>query len=628
MDGYLPLNALHDGATRDRLFGDRTARWLTVLGRMRPDVDIAEAQAAAAVAARQMERQYPDANAGIGVRVIPEPRARPEPAGLMGDAERSDRPAEVLLLSLAALVLLLACVNVANLLFVRATARQRELAVRAAVGASRGRLVRQALAETAALALLGAAAGLVLGTLASRALERAIALPAYFSVSLDFGLHWRVFAYTFIAATVTVILCGIWPARRASSAHAGAALRDGGRQTSGGPAHQRLRSLLAAGQIAGSFVLLIVAALFVRDLRRTAQLDLGFEPDGLVNVWMDPQWAGYDEPRTEHFYEDLERRVRALPGVESVSMAFSIPMGYYRSSNAVSVDGRLPPPGEQPPGVSRNYVGVSYFDTMQIPIVSGRAFSAADDEHAPAVAIINEAMARRFWPNQEPVGSRFRGDGPGSPWLEVVGVARDSKYVTLWEDPQPYFYKPLAQQYVSMRWLHVRSALAPERLRASIEEEIRAAGPDVPTDVQTMEQVLSGYGGFMIMRIAVIQAGAMGLLGLFLAIVGIYGVISYGAVRRTKEIGVRVALGARPADVRRLVIGQGAFLIAGGLLAGFGAAVGVSRLLAGIVGMADATDPWVFTLVTLLLATTALVASYLPARQALRVPPTVALRQE
>jgi predicted permease len=390
-----------------------------------------------------------------------------------------------------------------------------------------------------------------------------------------------------------------------------------------------VRTLLVAGQIAGSLVLLIVAALFARDLRRAGRLDLGFEPARLLNAVMDPQWAGYDTSRTNAFYDELERRVARLPGVDGVGMAFSVPLGYYGASGPVHVDDRPTKPDEQPPTLLRNIVGPSYFETMRMPLVRGRAFAAADAADAAPVAIINETMADLFWPGEDPIGRQFRVDAPGNVPVQIVGVARDSRYSTLWESPQPYFYLPLSQWHTSMRALQVRSSTAPEAMAAAIRNEVQALGPDVPIiDVRTMEDTIGGFGGLMLLRIGATQATAMGLLGLLLAVIGVYGVTSYATSRRIREIGIRMALGAAPGDVLRLVMRQGAMLIAAGVAAGLAAALGVSRVLSVVLRMEDAVDPLVFAGVTLLLAATALGACGLPARRALRVAPTVALRHE
>jgi predicted permease len=304
-------------------------------------------------------------------------------------------------------------------------------------------------------------------------------------------------------------------------------------------------------------------------------------------------------------------------------------MGYYWDARPVFVDGRRTPPDEQPPSVPCNYVGSTYFETMRIPIARGRAFGDADQAHTPLVAVINETMAERFWPNQDPIGRHFRSDSSDAPPLEVVGVAHDAKYISIFEQPQAYFYVPLTQHHTSMQVLHVRSTVPPDLLRPQLEREIHAAGADVPiVDAQTMENALMGFGGLMLVRLAAIQAGAMGALGLLLAVIGVYGVASYGAAQRTREIGIRMALGAASRDVLRLILGQGAVTVAVGVISGLLGAVGVGYALARAIQMKNAIDLILFATVSVLMAFVALAACYLPARRAMRVSPTVALRHE
>ena len=618
IDGYLTLNSVRaDAEWSRRMLSDRTARWLTVLGRLKPGIALEEAQASMTLAAQRLEREYPD-DRGIGIRVVPEPWARPDPAGLLGESGRSDRAAGLLLIALAALVLALACVNVANLLLVRSLGRQREMAVRAALGASRGRLVRQAITETMVLSLLGAGAGLLLGRVASLTFERSLYLSPDLSLSLNFGIDWRVFAYALSAAVITGIVMAIWPVIRAFRSGTTVPLHDGARGSSG-PARQRLRALLVCGQVGGSLVLLIVAALFVRDLRGTERFEIGFDVDRLLNVRMDPSWAGYDAPRTETFYRDLERRVSSLPGVEAVSLAFSVPLGYYWSAAPVFVDGSPRDPTEPAPMIPRNFVGPRYFTTLRLPIVRGRAFEEYDDSQSSRVAIVNETMATRFWPAADAIGKTFRADAADAPPLRVVGVVKDSKVVTLWEPPTPQFYTPLAQTPTTMRVLQVRSSTPPDRLGPLIRREIQNLGPEVPiADLQTMKQALGTAGGYMLLRLAAIQAGAMGLLGLLLAVVGVYGVTSYGAAQRTHEVGIRMALGAASHEVLALILRQGVLVVAGGIIVGLAGAVAATRVLASVLGMKRAGDPLVFVSMTLLLSLVALAACVLPAHRATR----------
>lgn len=621
LEGYMPLNAYRYG---DDLFTSRNRRALTVLGRMKPGVSLREAQSSIDVLARRIEQQYPATDKGISVRVIPEPDSRPTPASTL-----IQHSPEALLLILAAVVLALGCMNVANLLLVRGTIRQRELAIRAALGCGRGRLIRQALTESLLLAMLGVVGGLILGKWGSDAFASSIDLATDLPTRLDFSFDWEVFAYALGAAVATGIMIGLWPAYRASQTDAAAALHDGARGASGGPGRQRVRSALVIGQVAGSLMLLIVAGLFVRSLRNAQNLDVGFNPDHLLNARIDPEWAGYSEQRTKDFFRELQRRVSAIPGVQSASLAFSVPLGYYNNAQLVYIEGRPVDPGAQSLVIGANFVDASYFDTMRIRIVRGRAFTESDDEHAPRAAIVNQTMAARYWPGQDPIGKRFHTATPDSPLWQVVGVAQDGKYVAVYESQIPYVYLPLAQSYSSLRVLHVRSLVPPEQLSARVEREIHALDADMPiADLQTMHRALSGLGGFLIFRLGAIQAAAMGALGLILAVVGVYGVVSYGAAQRTREIGIRVAMGAKPTDVLRLVLQQGVALVAAGIMIGLALTLALTRILKRAILLASATDPLTFAGITLLLTAVALGACYLPAWRAMRVDPMNALRHE
>jgi predicted permease len=623
-EGYAPLSNLN----RKELFTDRDRRALTTFARLKPGVSIREAQSAMEVLGSRFEQQYPVSDKGITFHVIPETDARPVPLSSVAESFPLIRG---FMLLLAAVVLALACMNVANLLLVRATIRQRELAIRAALGSGRARLIRQALTESLLLAALGAVGGLIVGKWWSDGFAGSIDLATDLPTLLDFSFDWRVFTYALAASVVTGLLIGIWPALRASRTDAGAALHDGSRGDTGGPGRQRVRSLLVIGQVAGSLVLLIIAGLFIRTLQQAQYLKLGFEPGHLLNVRMDPQWAGYDEPRTKDFYRELERRVSALPGVQSASLAFSVPMGYYNTARLVSVEGRPVSPDTQPPMIGCNMVDAPYFDTLQTRILRGRAFTESDDEHAPRVVILNQTMAARYWPGEDAIGKRLRIGAQDSALWEVVGIAEDGKYVSVSEKPLPYFYVPMAQSPISMRVLQVRSFGSPEEMSARVEREIRLMDADLPImDLQTMRRSLNGLGGFLLLRLGASQAASMGLLGLILAIVGVYGVVSYGAAQRTREIGVRMAMGARPADVLSLVFAHGVTLVGGGVALGLLLSIALVRVLRGLVliGNVIGFDPVAFLGVTLLLTAISLGACYIPARRAMKVDPMVALRHE
>ena len=556
-------------------------------------------------------------------RLIPERQARPE-------ANNADSMPAVAGSSSCSSgsCCLVACVNVINLLMVRATVRQRELAVRAALGAARRRLIQQLLTESLLLALFGGIAGAILGRWAIVLLSR-IQLPGDLPFRFDFSFDWRVFGYIAAVAVFAGVAVGILPALRASKTELNAVLREGGRGSSDGSSRQRVRSALVVGQVAISLVLLVAAGLFVRSAMHAATVDLGFDPSHVLNASVDVAQQGYDEARGRAFFDELLRRARQLPGVESASLAYSVPLGYYNVSAYLEIEGQPPSDKTRRPFGGYNVVGPEYQQTMRLKMVKGRFIETRDDERSRLVGVINEFMANRFWPTQDPIGRRFRSTDLSNQWIEVVGVVRDGKPTGLFSDPSPYFYVPLAQTYRSLRVLQLRTAGDPAALAAPVQREIRVLDPDLPVfDVTTMQRMLEGPNGFLLLRMGALFGGTMGFLGLALSLVGIYGVVSYAASQRTQEIGVRMALGAARADILRLVLGRGLLLVGIGVVLGLIAAAAVSRLVSSLLFGISAVDPVTFVVVPLALAAMALLASYVPAVRATRIDPAAALRGE
>jgi predicted permease len=626
IEGYMPIGAWRGPVTRSgRLFTDRTIRFLTLVGRLRTGTSIATAQAAVDVIARRLQDQYPEER-NVTARVLPEPLARPVPVRFLSNLWPLVRGS---MLGLATLVMLIACMNVANLLLVRATVREREMAVRAALGSGRARLIRLLLAESVLLSLAGAVAGLLAARWATDVFLGTLDLGVDVPLNLDFHYDWRVFVYAGATSLATGVLIGLAPALRASRAEVTALLHDGGYGGSVGGGRQRVRSVLAVAQLAGSLVLLIVAGLCIRTLHRAQFVDLGFDPEHVLTVRLDPHQTGYTLPRSDAFYKELERRIRALPGVDNVSMSFSVPMGYIFDSCAIQREGQIVSADDPQAAVGCNPVTPAYFDTMRIPIVQGRGFTEYDDERSANVIVVNETLAQQVWPGQNPIGkrlviSRFA----GSLW-QVVGVARNSKYLAVFEDPLPHVYFSMPQNSTYLRVVQVRSASAPEVLGPLLQREIQALDPEMPVaDLKTMRQMVAGGMGYLMFRMGAVQASAMGLLGLLLAIVGVYGVVSYGAAQRTREMGIRLALGADPSAVRTLVLRQGLVLVVGGIACGLAIGAAVTPFIARFFFMVSATDVPTFAAVTALLCVIGGVACYLPARRAMRVDPMTALRHE
>ena len=619
---YIPFGMAGLDPTSKETFTKRDEHALLVLGRLKPGVTAKAAQVSLQVIASGLEKQYPGSNKGIRIYVIPEHLARPEPQS----AAQTPLVASVFL-GLVGLVLLVACVNVVNLLLSRSSGRSKELAIRAALGAGRSRLVRQMLTECLLLSLLGGLAGAAAGMWASRMLA-SIQLPGDLPFRLDFSFDWRVFGYSTLIALVAGLIAGLVPALRASRTDVHDAVREGGRGTAG-DGHHRLRDALVVAQVAGCLVLLVAAGLFLRSLSHARSVELGFKPDHLLILSMDPAQQGYDEVRGRAFFKQIEERMRALPGVQSATLSFTYPMNYDNLNAYIRLEGQSPEEGKRNPVALYNDVGSDYFETTQTRILRGRALTLADQDSPVRVAVVNETMASRLWPGADPIGKRFFYDNAEGKPIEVVGVAQAGKYGWMFEDPTPYFYMPIGQDYRSERVLQMRTAGAPQDLALTAIKEIHALDPNLPVyDVMTMEHALEGGNGFFLLNIGAGFAGALGGLGLVLAVIGVYGVVAYAASRRTNEIGIRMALGADRSDILRMVLRQGLGVVLVGIGVGVVVALGLAQFLANMLFGIRPSDPVTFGVVTVMLAASAVVACYVPARRATRVDPLVALRYE
>jgi putative ABC transport system permease protein len=503
------------------------------------------------------------------------------------------------------------------------------MGIRAALGAGRGRLVRQHLTESLLLAVLGGAAGLVLATWAAGFLS-SLPLGTDLPLKFDFQADTRVYSFAFAAVLLTGVIVGIIPALRVARTDINVVLREGGRGASGGRRRHIVRGTLVVAQVAGSLLLLIVAGLFVRSLDKAQQVYLGFNPDQILDLTLDPEQINFTEAQGRAFYRQITERIGAMPGVLSVGQAFTVPMGVISADDPVTVEGHPVEPGKQPPQIMFNPVSSTYFATLRIPLQSGRGFTDADNEKAPGVAVINQAMAAKFWPNENPVGKRFSTKGPQGPFKEVIGVVQTGKYKNVIEDPpEPFYYVPLDQNYVAYRTLHVRTSVPPESLKPEIEAQVQELAPGIPvSQVQTLPQALQGVNGFFFFRFGAQLTATMGLLGLLLAVVGVYSVVSYAAAQRTHEIGIRMALGAEPRDILSMVLRQSIGIVALGLAVGLAAAFGGTRAIANLIVGIKPTDPLTFATVIILLSAIALIACWIPARRATRISPLTALRYE
>ena len=614
MGAWIPIvpSSTLPGGGSSRWIEQRGSRGLMLLGRLKPGVSVAQAQAAFDVVAAQLYAAYPQAwrtirNVGRAISVVAERDARVHPdltgpiAGFMA-----------LLLVVVGLVLLTACANVANLLLARAAARTREIGVRLALGSGRGRLIRQLLTENVLLA----AAGGGFGVLVARWLMSVLMSfkpPVPIPIGIDLTLDGSVLVFTTVLSVATGLVFGLAPAWHASNTDIVPVLKDDA--SLGRARRSRLRSAFVLAQVACSMLLLVGAGLFVRSLLSARTIDAGFDPTNMIVMSVVPELQGYDEARGRNLYQRLLAGVVAVPGVRSATLAQSVPLGIGGSRRGTSIEGYQPQPGEDIE-TAYNVVAPQYFETMRIPLIRGRAFTEADRVGAPPVVIVNDAFARRYWPNADPIGKRLSANGSEGPFREVVGVTRTGKYNTLGEDPRPFYYLPLWQEYEGTATLHVKTSGDPRASISAVREAVRVVDATVPVfDVKTMEEQM--LVALLPARLAGTLLGAFGLLALLLASVGIYGVMAYSVVQRTREIGVRRALGAQTGSLLRLVLGEGMRLAAIGFAIGLAAAVALTRFASSLLYGVTPTDPLTFVGALGLLSAAAFVACYIPALRAL-----------
>jgi len=625
-DLYVPLSAIIDSKDDTQVqdtWSHRADRSLSLMARLKPGTNLKQAEASINVVARRIAEQHPDSDKGITVGVFPERLARPDP-----DPDNTLPSVAAAFMALGGLVLVVACFNVTNVLLVRATARQREMAVRAALGAGRVRLVRQYLTESLLLAFLGAAGGILLTYWATQFLSN-LSLGTDLPLQLNFLPDLKVYLFAISAALVTGVIVGVFPALRVARRDVSSVLHDGARGSSGGRRRQLVRGSLVVAQVAGSLVLLVVAGLFIRSLGKAQTIYLGFDSSHVLDFSLDVQQIGYQEVQGRAFYRELQSRLRTLPGVVSVAQAFTVPLGVVSSFDSVYTEGHSVEPGQQPPSVEYNMITPDYFDTLRIPVHRGRAFTEADDENVPKVSVINETMAKTLWPDQNPLGKRFSTKSAAGPFVEVVGVVQDGKYRGVVETSAPHFYIPFSQSYLPLRTFHVRTSVSPESISMQVQSQIRALAPNLAiSELQTMDQALQGVNGFLFFRLGAQMTATMGLLGLVLAVVGVYSVASYAAVQRTQEIGIRMAIGATPGDILKMVFRQGLGIVGIGLLVGLAGAFAGTRVLADLFYGVKPSDPVTYAAVATLLLAVALLACWIPARRATRVSPVIALRFE
>ena len=598
----------------------RRALIFGMTGRLKPGVTLVEAETRLKAIAGQLAREYPDDNAGRSVALLPLSQATINP----GFRENMTRAAG-LLLTMVGLVLLIACANVANLLLARASARQREVAVRLSLGASRGRLVRQLLTEGLLLALVACVLGLVIAYWAQGVLwsQRP---PGLAVDAVDLTPNLRVLGFTLAVSLVTAIAFGLAPALRASRPDIVGELKQRGGPAVGGNRPLNLRSLLVAGQVALALVALVGAGLFVKSLGNAQRIDPGFDHEKLAVLTVDLGAQGYGDEQARDFQRRMLERAAGLPGVERATLASGVPLfqgGFMRTVFPEGVDSSDRKNGKL---VQLNTVEPGYFETMGISLLRGRDFAPSDHPESTRVVVVNETMAKQFWPEQEAVGKRFKFFGQDW-WNEVVGIARDGKYNFLGENPQPHIYLSLTQSFEPAVSLHLRTAGDPATALGMARREVQSMDRVLPiTNVFTFGEILRQ--SLWAPRMGAALLGVFGLLSLVLAVIGIYGVMAYSVNQRTRELGLRMALGADQADVLKLVVRQGVTLAAFGIAVGLALAFAGTRLVGNLLFGVTTHDPLVFAGIPLLLALAALLASVQPALRAARVDPAVALRIE
>jgi macrolide transport system ATP-binding/permease protein len=595
----------------------RASNPFLVQGRLKTGFSLAQAETELNIIAAQLAREFPRENEGMAIAL--------SPAGLLGAFMRGPVMGFAgVLMAVVGLVLLLACTNLANLLLARATERHKEIAVRLAIGASRLRLVRQLLTESILLSFLGGALGLLLAYWLVDAMM-AFKPPIDFPLSIDLYIDRRVLLFTLGVSVLTGVVFGLLPALRATRPDLLPALKD--EVLRGGHRRSWLRSGMVVLQVSLSLVLLICAGLMLRGLQRAQLINPGFVPQHAVELSFDLSLQGYDDPRTQEFKRRLLERVRALPGVEYAGLSDTMPLSLDRGTSRIYVEGQPEKRGLHVSRAMTSNASPGFISAMGTRLLEGRDFTDQDGGSNRRFALVNETFARRFWPGQSAIGKRFSHAGSAGPWIEVVGVIEDGKYFSLGEEPTPFVYRNLHPQNGQYLTMVVRTANEPQGAMTAIRREFQQLDAALPLyNVKTMTEHLSL--SLFPARVAATLLGSFGLLALLLAAIGIFGVMSYAASQRTREIGIRMALGAQGGVILKLVVGEGLKLTTLGLAIGLACAIAGTRLMSSLLYGVNALDLITFTSVSLLLALVALVACYLPARRAMKVDPLVALRCE
>ncbi|MDT5293950.1 MAG: putative transport system permease protein [Acidobacteriota bacterium] len=602
----------------DEVTKAREARNLLMVGRLKPGVEPEQAEAELSVVAKRLQTEYPVVDADMGVRVTP----------LQKQVTGDIRLALIVLFGAVGCVLLIACANVANLLLAKAAGRQKEIAVRLALGASRMRVIRQLLTESV---LLGVASGLLGLLLAAWGIRQLIALtPPSLSRLNDVSIDGRVLFFTLVVSLVTSLVFGLAPALQASKSDLHETLKEGGRSNAAGRKQNRLRSLLVISEVALALVLLIASGLMLKSFVRLQSVDPGFDPSNLITLELQLPTNSYGEKHQQlAFQQQLVERVGAIPGVRRAAAVDNLPFSGNEINNSFTVEGRPVTNVNERPRLFQRSVSPGYFLTMGIPFRAGRPFAAGDDADAAPVAIINETAAHLLWPNEDALGKRMKKGKPDSknPWVTVVGIVGGVSHTALGVSAQPEVYFPFPQSPSQTVTLVARTATDPKNFAAPVRREVGALDRGLPvSSIKFMDEILSGSVAQP--RLYTLLIAIFAGLALLLAAIGIYGVMSYAVTQRTQEIGIRMALGAQPRDVLKLIVKQGMFLSLTAIVVGLVISFALMRVLSSLLYGVSTTDPLTFVGVPLLLAAVTALACYVPARKATKVDPLVAMRYE
>jgi putative ABC transport system permease protein len=600
---------------------DRSAGNFFAVGRLKAGEGQKQTEAALNLFAQQLAREYPDSNEGQTIRLVP-------PGFILPDLRGAVVSFTWILMAAVALVLLVTCANLAGLLLARATDRQREIAIRLAMGANRLRLIRQLLTESILLSFLGGIAGVCLAFWMLNALL-AFKPPIDFPLSIDVQVDWRVLLFSLLLSIITGAIFGLAPALQSTRPSLVSALKDTAAQ--GGTRRSRLRSGLVVAQIALSLMVLIGAGLVVRTLQQLQTMNPGFDTNNALMLSFDLALQGYDNSHGEQFQQQLISRVQALPGVRSAAVTSYVPLSLNYNSNNIYVEGQPAERGANAPFAMTSTVSPRYFETMGTPILEGREFTEQDKEKSEGVVVVNETFVRKLLPfaksDLDAIGKRVSMGAAQGPFLRIIGVAKDGKYFNIAEQPRAFIWTPMAQLYYSNATLMVRTAGDPQNLLSAVRNEVHSIDPNLPLfDVKTLTDHMRL--ALFPARVAATVLGVFGVVALVLAAIGIYGIASYAVAQRTREIGIRMALGAQLSDVLRLVLSHGVKLIVLGVALGLLGAFLVTRAINSVLYGVSATDPLTFVVVTVLLVAVALLACYLPARRATKVDPLIALKYE